>query len=267
MQIYVSRNDEQLGPYSREEVTSYLEKGSLTSDDFAWHEDLADWKPLGELIQVPVPPTVRDVPSFEKVSDRSILLPAASSKQVSASSHLAKIVIVILLIAGGGYYYLAYGAGKVAARQWREKAVSAYNRLVSAQPPALTSQKESAGQTGAPAEITAIPEQGAPQLATPVPDNPRKMDWAAFVASPNLWPKMVVLTTRVSFPVVLSGRVAGSVTMPGGTPVKLDGILGDKVRIEYQGGVQTVSAKATDLEQRLLGSGITKGGIIGPASR
>jgi hypothetical protein len=78
---------------------------------------------------------------------------------------------------------------------------------------------------------------------------------------------MVVLTTRVSFPVVLNGRVAGSVTMPGGTPVKFAGVLGSKVRIEYQGGVQTVSPKATDLEQRLLASGVTRGGIIQSISR
>jgi hypothetical protein len=78
---------------------------------------------------------------------------------------------------------------------------------------------------------------------------------------------MVLLTTRVSFPVVLNGRVAGSVTMPGGTPVKFAGVMGSKVRIEYQGGVQTVSPKATDLEQRLLASGVTKDTTIEAASR
>ena len=123
------------------------------------------------------------------------------------------------------------------------------------------SAPQSAPQTAAVSDTTVTAEQDAAPSgsATPVPESPRKLDWATFVASPNLWPKMVVLTTPVSFPVVLlNGRVAGLARMPAGTPVKFDGVVGNKLKIEYQGGVQTVSVSATDLEQRLLVSSVAK---------
>jgi hypothetical protein len=264
MQIHISRNDEQFGPYSREEVASYLEDGSLVPNDFAWHEDLTDWKPLSEVVQVPAPAPVQDVPSSDLVSDPPVLLSSPPSQKGSASYHLAKIAIVILLIGAGGSYYLVYGAGRTAYDQWAEKAVNLYHRLVAAPAPGLTPQKESALPAAASTETTPIQEQDAApsNVATPVPESPKRVDWGAFVTSPNLWPKVVVLTTRVSFPVVLNGRVAGSITMPGGTPVNFDGVLGSKIRIEYQGGVQTVSPKVTDLEERLLASGVTKHGMI-----
>ena len=145
MQIYISRNDEQFGPYSREELTSCLEQGSLTLEDFAWHEELADWKRLGELIQVPAPPNESQrgelarqtlhVPAFEKISGRSLPAPSASPERISGRYHFAKIAILLLLIAGGGYYYLGYGGGKVAARHWIENAVGLYHRLGSRQAP------------------------------------------------------------------------------------------------------------------------------------
>ena len=141
MQIYISRNDEQFGPYSREEVTSYLEDGSLTSHDLAWHEEQADWKPLGELVAVPA--ATNKIIRIEEMPPAPVKdVPSASSRQGSARFRFAKTAIVILLIGAAGSYYFAYGPGKVIGHQWSEKVISAFNRLVSSQEPALISQKE-----------------------------------------------------------------------------------------------------------------------------
>jgi hypothetical protein len=261
MEIYITRNDEQFGPYSRDEVTSYLEDGSLTPADLAWHEEQADWKPLGELVAVPA--TTGKIIRIEQMPPAPVEDVPLASKQESATFGFAKpaIVILLLFIGGGDYYYLVYGAGQALGHQWSVKAVSAYHRLVYGQAPPSLSEKEPAIQTAAVADTTATPEQDAApsNSSTPVQERPRKLDWPTFVASPSLWPKVVVLTTPVSFPVVLlDGRVAGLARMPAGTPVKFDGVVGNKLKIEYQGGVQTVSPNATDLEQRLLASGVTK---------
>ena len=49
MHLYISRNGEQNGPYTLEEVQGYLVKGVLMPDDLAWHEGLEGWISLGKL--------------------------------------------------------------------------------------------------------------------------------------------------------------------------------------------------------------------------
>lgn len=49
MQIYILRNGEQYGPYSKEDIGQHLLEGSLLSDDLAWHEGRETWFPLSDL--------------------------------------------------------------------------------------------------------------------------------------------------------------------------------------------------------------------------
>lgn len=51
MQIYLARNNEQAGPYSLEQVNQMLANGQVVLTDLAWHEGMAEWKPLGDLTQ------------------------------------------------------------------------------------------------------------------------------------------------------------------------------------------------------------------------
>lgn len=44
--IFISRNREQLGQFSEEEVRAGLESGRFLETDLAWKEGLAEWKPL-----------------------------------------------------------------------------------------------------------------------------------------------------------------------------------------------------------------------------
>lgn len=46
MQLYVSRNGQQAGPYSVEQVQSELASGSLQPGDLAWYEGAPGWLPL-----------------------------------------------------------------------------------------------------------------------------------------------------------------------------------------------------------------------------
>ncbi len=50
MDIFVAKNDQQLGPYTVEEVRDRISSGSVTGEDLGRHEGLADWQPLSRLL-------------------------------------------------------------------------------------------------------------------------------------------------------------------------------------------------------------------------
>ena len=50
MNIHISRNGEQFGPYSPEQVREYLAAGTLLPSDMGWHEGAADWQPITQLV-------------------------------------------------------------------------------------------------------------------------------------------------------------------------------------------------------------------------
>ena len=50
MKIHVSRDGQQFGPYSPEDVQKYLAEGSLLASDLGWMEGEADWVPLPQLM-------------------------------------------------------------------------------------------------------------------------------------------------------------------------------------------------------------------------
>jgi len=55
MQIQIDRNGERYGPYSIEEVNSYLANGTLLPSDNAWHDGMPDWVPVGQIQGVILP--------------------------------------------------------------------------------------------------------------------------------------------------------------------------------------------------------------------
>lgn len=49
MQIFISRNGQQFGPYDEATVKAQLGTGGFTPADMAWHEGAAGWAPLGSM--------------------------------------------------------------------------------------------------------------------------------------------------------------------------------------------------------------------------
>lgn len=47
---YISRNGENLGPYTEAQIRDQLTSGALTVEDHAWKDGESDWKPLGQLL-------------------------------------------------------------------------------------------------------------------------------------------------------------------------------------------------------------------------
>jgi hypothetical protein len=46
----IGRGDQKYGPYTLEEVRSYVAQGSIAPSDLVWTEGMTDWRPLSELL-------------------------------------------------------------------------------------------------------------------------------------------------------------------------------------------------------------------------
>ena len=49
MNIYITRNGQQLGPYTLEQIQSQVNSGALLPADLAWCEGMANWAPLSDV--------------------------------------------------------------------------------------------------------------------------------------------------------------------------------------------------------------------------
>ncbi len=64
MQIYINRNNQQLGPFTEAEIRAQLTSGAISLQDYVWWEGQVTWLPLGQTAlaggatpPVPPPPT------------------------------------------------------------------------------------------------------------------------------------------------------------------------------------------------------------------
>lgn len=51
--IYITRNGLQLGPYDEEKLSKLLRMGAVTYDSLAWIEGMEDWQPLRQITPPP----------------------------------------------------------------------------------------------------------------------------------------------------------------------------------------------------------------------
>ena len=78
-QIFLSRNGNQFGPFSEEQIKEKLISGEVQPTDQAWHEGLDGWRPVSELTGVDFssPPVIKDA------SDHTSALPPVLSSPPS----------------------------------------------------------------------------------------------------------------------------------------------------------------------------------------
>ncbi len=66
MGIYVSKDGQQYGPYSLEELKSYLESGQFAENDFGLTEGGTEWQQLGEMLSTADSPSTGEEGSIEE---------------------------------------------------------------------------------------------------------------------------------------------------------------------------------------------------------
>ncbi|MBP8961976.1 MAG: DUF2569 family protein [Opitutaceae bacterium] len=58
MQIYITKNGNQTGPFTEEQTRGMISAGMISHDDLAWIEGAADWKPLSVVLGISQPPPI-----------------------------------------------------------------------------------------------------------------------------------------------------------------------------------------------------------------
>jgi hypothetical protein len=103
MQLFVSVNGEQQGPFSVDQIKGYLAMGHFQNTDLAWHEGLTDWKPLQEFPEFAQ--KAHRTPNYKGMAVR----PAEQKRRKGGKGKSALVavlaVVVVAAAGGGGYYY------------------------------------------------------------------------------------------------------------------------------------------------------------------
>ena len=108
MQIYVTRNGQQFGPYSEQEAMQYIGTGELSASDLAWCDGMPEWVPLSEII-FSIRQAVRPSPP------QPVGLGARKTK--SFPTALLTIGVVAVLVLGGGWFYFMPKSPKGATKE------------------------------------------------------------------------------------------------------------------------------------------------------
>ena len=102
MQIFIGKNGGKLGPFSLEEVKQKLANGEVSAFDLAWHEGMAEWRPLGGLPEFlvvvappPMPGVVESSPQTSPLAVVSLVLGV-----VALPSSLACGLMIVLAVGG-----------------------------------------------------------------------------------------------------------------------------------------------------------------------
>ena len=168
MQIYVHRDNEDFGPYSREAVLEYVKQGVFEAFDLACYAGMPEWKTIGELLNISA-----ETPGRRSRKKRSVPIgPAgemhtpASLRQLPPQSErrrgLMILVNILLVLLVATFAYIRLGGGGEKVRHSLEVLSVAIARLAHAIP-----ENESA--PAAPSSAPLAKSSAAAALPSPAP--------------------------------------------------------------------------------------------------
>jgi hypothetical protein len=109
MQIYIRRDNEEFGPYSREAVLEYVKQGVFEAADPACYAGMAEWKTVGELLGIngsgktrrgAVPRSAAHITEFNplELPEEPPILPERREKRPSRSGRGAMFALNVILV-------------------------------------------------------------------------------------------------------------------------------------------------------------------------
>jgi hypothetical protein len=123
MQIYINKNNQQLGPFDEAKVFQMLQNGQLAPQDLAIRQGATQWQPLANLFPNANsyrvnPPTVNTMPPPKKGSGLKILLGV-----------LLGLGVLVILGAGGIFYAVRFGQNRkeIISEDYKTNAANADN--------------------------------------------------------------------------------------------------------------------------------------------
>ena len=90
MQIYIYRNQNELGPYSGAAALETLKRGDLSAQDFARTAEMSEYKTLGEFLNEVETTALRPAPVGVKACSVANLRDVAKSRPAADQSAVAK---------------------------------------------------------------------------------------------------------------------------------------------------------------------------------
>lgn len=100
--IFISRNGQEEGPFSEEEINSLLASSELTENDFIWCEGLTDWRPVSEMLNHSNDPVIEEcAPTVSEAVIPNISPNNNDSSSLSASLNVEPAYIHLMEEAGG----------------------------------------------------------------------------------------------------------------------------------------------------------------------
>mgnify|MGYP000959238625 CR=1 FL=1 len=103
MQLHITRDGQQFGPYDLPQVNEMLVQGSLLPTDYAWYEGAADWTPLAQVPGVTMPgaaPAPGEAIPVAAVASQPAAAEAQPSGDATTASASAAKKKKIFMIAG-----------------------------------------------------------------------------------------------------------------------------------------------------------------------
>ena len=100
MQIYITKNEQKLGPYTPAEVRARIASGQFSESDPGWHDGLRDWLPVSQVLA------------------SSQVGPDAAPPIFKKASGMAKASFIIAMIGVGVWFVLIVVSG-AELRAWR----------------------------------------------------------------------------------------------------------------------------------------------------
>jgi hypothetical protein len=116
----VSKDGQQLGPWTAEQVNAQLAGGMLESSDLGWAEGFAEWVPLNQIDGLVMPGT-QVAPATATVSMAAApdavpgLATAGEAAPKSRGRRLWAVAVVLLAVGGLGAYQFVFGQGDLAS--------------------------------------------------------------------------------------------------------------------------------------------------------
>ena len=102
MEIHITKDGQQYGPYTLEEVNAQLAGGDLSPNDLAWHEGAPGWIMLSAVdgVVAPAPRTSRSMPPPQPTSVSPVGAPSGGVATVIPYKNLPALI---------GYYCGVFG--------------------------------------------------------------------------------------------------------------------------------------------------------------
>lgn len=187
MQIFIARNNQQLGPYDLETIKASIQNGSISPNDLAWYEGAAGWVPLSTVPGVsaappPVVPVAPPPPAMPQAAPApAVATPGAMPVQPPKKSALKVLGSVLLgiIILGAGALKIARVVSRLTNQSSTQK-VSATTPVATPKLSAQNTVAPSVAPSQAPSVAPSKPPLIAPKAPRTVPQSAGEFKTIAF---------------------------------------------------------------------------------------